>query len=77
MDLDKLIKLLEENHDLLKDIVVNEESALHSSALSKTLLDLVNRVQEKEESSLKTEAGGSEGVAADVTTSSEESQPGT
>lgn len=51
LDLDKLIKLLEENHDLLTDIVINEESMEHSSALPKTLLDLVNQVQEKTESS--------------------------
>lgn len=57
--MDKLIKLLEENHDLLTDIVINEESLEHISALPKTLLDLVNQVQEKndieEESLFNTE----------------------
>lgn len=43
IDLDKLIRTLEENHDLLKDIVTNEEST-EVSALPKVLLDLVNRV---------------------------------
>ena len=43
IDLDKLIRTLEENHDLLKDIVTNEEST-EVSALPKVLLDLVNSV---------------------------------
>lgn len=57
LDLDKLIKLLEENHDLLTDIVINEESMEHISALPKTLLDLINQVHDKnyEEDRLKTE----------------------
>lgn len=49
MDLDKLTKILEENHNLLTDIVINEESGRVSSALPKTLLDLVNRINELEE----------------------------
>lgn len=48
VDLDKLIKLLEENHDLLQDIVINDESS-SSSALPKMLLDLVNQINNKEE----------------------------
>lgn len=41
VDLDKLIKTLEENHDLLTDIACNEDS---DQALPKVLLDLVNQV---------------------------------
>lgn len=48
VDLDKLIKLLEENHDLLQEIVINEESD-SSSALSKVLLDLINQINDKKE----------------------------
>lgn len=48
VDLDKLTKLLEENHDLLQDIVINEDSG-SSSALPKVLLDLVNQINDKEE----------------------------
>lgn len=47
INFDKLIKLLQENHDLLTDIVVNEESQEISSALPKVLLDLVNQVNEE------------------------------
>lgn len=43
IDLDKMIKILEENHDLLKNIVINDESN-QTSALPKVLLDLVNQV---------------------------------
>lgn len=50
IDLDKLVKTLEENHDLLKDIVINEESNAISSALPKVLLDLVNQVNDAETS---------------------------
>lgn len=45
--MDKLIKTLEENHDLLTDIVVNEESNELSSALPKVLLDLISQVNNK------------------------------
>lgn len=48
VDLDKLIKLLEENHDLLQDIVINDESS-STSALPKMLLDLVNQINDKDE----------------------------
>ncbi|XP_044750919.1 trichohyalin [Coccinella septempunctata] len=44
LDFDKLLKRLEENHDLLKDIVNNEVSSEVSSALPKVLLDLVNQI---------------------------------
>lgn len=47
--MDKLIKILEENHDLLSKIVINEESTEISSALPKTLLDLVNQMNEQKE----------------------------
>ncbi|KAF5305845.1 hypothetical protein FQR65_LT07584 [Abscondita terminalis] len=43
VDLDKLIKALEQNHDLLTDIVCNEEC---NHALPKVLLDLVNEISE-------------------------------
>ncbi|XP_044256866.1 probable DNA double-strand break repair Rad50 ATPase [Tribolium madens] len=46
IDIDKLIKLLEENHHLLQDIAVNEESN-QVSALPKVLLDLVSEVSEE------------------------------
>ncbi|XP_072399840.1 uncharacterized protein [Diabrotica undecimpunctata] len=49
IDLDKLQKHLEENHGLLKDIVVNEVSSEVSSALPKVLLELINQLQETEE----------------------------
>ncbi|KAI4469633.1 hypothetical protein MML48_1g13324 [Holotrichia oblita] len=45
VDLDNMIKILEENHDLLTNIVINDESN-QTSALPKVLLDLVNRVNE-------------------------------
>lgn len=44
IDLDKLIRILEENHDLLSKIAINEESTEISTALPKTLLDLVNQM---------------------------------
>ena len=46
--MDKLIKLLEENHHLLQDIAVNEESN-QVSALPKVLLDLVNEVSDSKD----------------------------
>lgn len=57
VDLDNLMKLLEENHDLLSKIAINEESTEISAALPKTLLDLINQVnKEKPESeTIKTE----------------------
>ncbi|XP_018332566.1 interaptin-like [Agrilus planipennis] len=48
IDMDKLIDVLEENHDLLTDIVVNEESYEISSTLPKVLLDLIHQVRENE-----------------------------
>nr|CAI5853435.1 unnamed protein product [Callosobruchus analis] len=42
IDLDKLQRQLEEHHDLLQDIVVNEVSSEVSYALPKLLLDLLN-----------------------------------
>ncbi|KAK9693092.1 hypothetical protein QE152_g34433 [Popillia japonica] len=45
VDLDNMIKILEENHDLLTNIVVNDESN-QTSALPKVLLNLVNQVNE-------------------------------
>lgn len=49
IDIDKLIKLLEENHHLLQDIAINDESN-QVSALPKVLLDLVTEVSDKENS---------------------------
>lgn len=47
-DLDKLVSKLEENHDLLADMVVREESSEIASALPKLILDLLNQtVDEK------------------------------
>lgn len=43
IDIEKLIKLLEENHFLLQNIAINEESN-QVSALPKVLLDLLNEV---------------------------------
>lgn len=60
IDLDKLTQLLEEHHDLLKNIVVNESSAQISSALPKVLLDLVNQVNNKQT------ANGDEGDGQNV-----------
>lgn len=54
MDLEKLIKLLEENHDLLQNIAINEDS-IASSALPKVLLDLVAQIKDKEDSEESTE----------------------
>ncbi|XP_019874328.2 protein Daple [Aethina tumida] len=48
IDLDKLKTILEENHGLLQNIVVNEISKEVSSALPKVLLDLVTQVNEKQ-----------------------------
>lgn len=55
IDLDKLIKLLEENHDLLQNIVINEESNA-ASALPKILLDLVSQINESEKGSVSKES---------------------
>lgn len=49
IDLNKLIKILEENHDLLSKIAINEESTEISTALPKTLLDLVNQIDDEEQ----------------------------
>lgn len=49
MDLEKLIKILEENHDLLSKIAIDEESTEISTVLPKTLLDLVNRMNQQEQ----------------------------
>lgn len=48
INLDELTKQLEEHHELLQNIVVNEVSTEVSSALPKMLLDLVNQAQNKE-----------------------------
>lgn len=45
VDLDSMIKILEENHDLLTNIVINDESN-QTFALPKVLLDLVKQVNE-------------------------------
>ncbi|GJQ83729.1 hypothetical protein Trydic_g20605 [Trypoxylus dichotomus] len=45
IDLDNMIKILEENHDLLTNIVINDESN-QTSALPKVLLDLIKQVNE-------------------------------
>ena len=42
IDLDKLLKLLEENHDLLKEISLRETDE-YSTVLPKTLLDLISQ----------------------------------
>ena len=54
-DLDKLVLKLEENHDLLTDMVVREESSDISSALPKLILDLLNQTTDetKNENSAK------------------------
>lgn len=44
IDLDKLQKHLEQHHDLLQDIVINEVPS-ESYALPKVLLNLVNQVE--------------------------------
>lgn len=46
--------MLEENHDLLQKIVINEESNA-SSALPKILLDLVTQINESEKTSTSEE----------------------
>ncbi|KAK4873107.1 hypothetical protein RN001_015136 [Aquatica leii] len=60
VDLDKLIKTLEENHDLLTDIVSNEECNQASSALPKILLDLVNQVSDSNSNQQEQNASGNE-----------------
>lgn len=47
IDLDKLQKHLEQHHDLLQDIVINEVESETTYALPKVLLDLVNQVEAK------------------------------
>lgn len=42
-----MIKNLEENHDILTDIVIKEESNEISTALPKVLLDLVSQINRK------------------------------
>lgn len=59
IDFDKLIKLLEENHDLLQNIVINDDSNT-SSALPKVLLDLVSQISvEKSEENVDEETASS------------------
>jgi hypothetical protein len=48
IDIEKLIKLLEENHHLLQDIAINEDSN-QVSALPKVLLDLVSEVNDSKD----------------------------
>ncbi|KAH0814699.1 hypothetical protein GEV33_008091 [Tenebrio molitor] len=48
IDIEKLIKLLEENHHLLQDIAINEDSN-QVSALPKILLDLVSEVNDSKD----------------------------
>lgn len=45
--MDKLQKHLEQHHDLLQDIVINEVESETTYALPKVLLDLVNQVEAK------------------------------
>lgn len=61
VDLDELVTTLEENHDLLSKIAINEESTEISAALPKTLLDLVKRIKykEKPEEDKQTKSGNS------------------
>ncbi|XP_026474915.1 uncharacterized protein LOC113378588 [Ctenocephalides felis] len=47
MDIDQLAVLLEQNHDLLRDMAVNETEEM--SAMPRTLLDLINQVQKSTE----------------------------
>ncbi|GLV46664.1 uncharacterized protein CBL_11493 [Carabus blaptoides fortunei] len=66
INFDKLIKLLQENHDLLTDIVVNEESQEISSALPKVLLDLVNQVNEEKKSVVETQIAQEENLTFEM-----------
>lgn len=50
-DLDKLVMKLEENHDLLTDMVVREESSEVASALPKLILDLLSQSETSNKSS--------------------------
>lgn len=50
---------MEENHDLLTNIVINEESEAISSVLPKVLLDLVNQVKEGNKNAEDSEATSS------------------
>ncbi|XP_077288129.1 uncharacterized protein LOC143912702 [Arctopsyche grandis] len=77
-DLDKLVLKLEENHDLLTDMVVREESSEVASALPKLILDLLTQAEISDKSSDKEnvqdnseivesseqEAGGSKGLTS-------------
>lgn len=54
-DLDKLVLKLEENHDLLTDMVVREESSDISSALPKLILDLLNQTADETKNENSTE----------------------
>ncbi|KAF2899573.1 hypothetical protein ILUMI_06602 [Ignelater luminosus] len=73
IDLDRLIKTLEENHGLLTDIVINEESNEHSSALPKVLLDLVNQVNNKNKENSQDEQSEQSKQATTLSTIVEES----
>lgn len=44
MDLDKLTRLLQENHDLITEITIKEDSSEAAATLPKLLLDLVTQV---------------------------------
>ena len=44
MDLDKLTRLLQENHDLISEITIKEDSSEAAAILPKLLLDLVTQV---------------------------------
>ncbi|GFG33355.1 hypothetical protein Cfor_04064 [Coptotermes formosanus] len=44
MDLDKLTRLLQENHDLITEITIKEDSSEAAAVLPKLLLDLVTQV---------------------------------
>ncbi|XP_030767729.1 cingulin [Sitophilus oryzae] len=55
IDLDKLVKHLEQHHELLQNIVFSELSSESSSALPKILLDLVNEVNSRDEKSIEFE----------------------
>ncbi|XP_060519891.1 cilia- and flagella-associated protein 58 [Cylas formicarius] len=58
IDLDKLTRHLEDHHELLQNIVVNEISSAYSAVLPKVLLDLVHQVnvgdKDDEENKLET-----------------------
>ncbi|XP_022902104.2 putative leucine-rich repeat-containing protein DDB_G0290503 [Onthophagus taurus] len=61
IDLDNLIKLLEENHGLLTNIAINDEHS-EASALPKVLLDLVKQVNENKKESMEEIATPTENV---------------